>query len=44
VDLCKAATDAGCTNVMIDASRENFEKNVRQTTTAADRCHSLGGI
>jgi tagatose 1,6-diphosphate aldolase GatY/KbaY len=44
VDLCKAAADAGYTNVMIDASRENFEENIRLTASVADYCHRLGDI
>ena len=42
VDLCKAAADAGYTNIMIDASQHDFEENIRQTKEVADYCHALG--
>jgi ketose-bisphosphate aldolase len=44
LDLCKKAADAGYTNVMIDASRESFEENIRQTREIADYCHGAGDI
>ena len=44
IELCKAAADAGYTNIMIDASRQDFEENVRQTKLVADYCHGLGDI
>jgi tagatose 1,6-diphosphate aldolase GatY/KbaY len=44
VGLCKAAADAGYTNVMIDASKEDFEENVRLTAAVADYCHRVGDI
>jgi tagatose 1,6-diphosphate aldolase GatY/KbaY len=44
VNLCKAAADAGYTNVMIDASKEAFEENIRQTASIAEYCHRLGDI
>ncbi len=44
IDLCKAAADAGYTNIMIDASGHDFQENVRQTAIVADYCHSLGDI
>jgi ketose-bisphosphate aldolase len=44
VDLCKAAADAGYTNVMIDASKADFEENIRITASVADYCHRLGDI
>jgi tagatose 1,6-diphosphate aldolase GatY/KbaY len=44
VTLCKAAADAGYTNVMIDASKEGFEENIRITAEVADYCHRLGDI
>lgn len=44
VDLCKAAADAGYTNVMIDASKEAFEENIRLTASIAEYCHRLGDI
>ena len=44
VALCKAAADAGYTNVMIDASKEEFEANIRITKAVADYCHGLGDV
>ena len=44
VDYCKQCADAGYTSVMIDASRESFEENVRQTKEVVDYCHALGGV
>ena len=44
VSYCKQCADAGYTNVMIDASRESFEENVRQTKEVCDYCHALGTV
>ncbi len=44
LDLCKRAADAGYTNVMIDASQETFEENIRRTREIADYCHAVGSI
>jgi ketose-bisphosphate aldolase len=44
VDFCKRCADAGYTNIMIDASKQPFEENIRQTKLVVDYCHSLGGI
>ena len=44
VGFCKAAADAGFTNIMIDASKHDFEENIRQTREVAEYCHALGGI
>jgi len=44
IELCKAAADAGYTNIMIDGSKHDFEENVRQTALVADYCHGLGDI
>jgi ketose-bisphosphate aldolase len=44
VDYCKQCADAGYTNVMIDASKQDFEENVRQTKEVCDYCHALGGV
>ncbi len=44
VELCQAAADAGYTNVMIDASKQNFEENIRITAAVADYCHRVGDI
>jgi ketose-bisphosphate aldolase len=44
VDTCKAAAEAGYTNIMIDASQNDFDENVRLTKEVCDFCHSLGEI
>jgi ketose-bisphosphate aldolase len=44
VDYCKKCADSGYTNVMIDASKESFEENVRQTKEVVDYCHRVGNI
>lgn len=44
VTYCKTCADAGYTNIMIDASKHDFDKNIRQTREVADYCHSKGGI
>jgi ketose-bisphosphate aldolase len=43
-DFCKRCADAGYTNIMIDASKEPFEKNLAATKDVADYCHSRGDI
>ena len=44
VEYCNQCADAGYTNVMIDASRQSFEENIRQTKEVCDYCHALGGV
>jgi ketose-bisphosphate aldolase len=44
VDYCKQCADAGYTNIMMDASRQVFEENVRQTKAVCDYCHAVGNI
>jgi tagatose 1,6-diphosphate aldolase GatY/KbaY len=44
VAYCKECADAGYTNIMIDASKQEFEENVRQTKQVCDHCHALGGV
>ena len=44
VDYCKACADAGYTNIMIDASKQAYEENIRQTKEIVDYCHSVGNI
>ena len=44
VDYCKKCADAGYTNIMIDASKQPYEENIRQTKAIADYCHAIGGI
>ena len=44
VDYCKACADSGYTNIMIDASKQGYEENIRQTKEVVDYCHSVGNI
>jgi len=44
VDYCKKCADAGYTNIMIDASKQSFEENIRQTKEIVDHCHKVGNI
>jgi ketose-bisphosphate aldolase len=40
VEYCKSCADAGWTNIMIDASRQQFEENIQQTKEVVDYCHA----
>jgi tagatose 1,6-diphosphate aldolase GatY/KbaY len=44
VEFCKTCADAGYTNIMIDASKQEFQENIRQTKEVTDYCHTLGNI
>jgi len=44
VDYCKKCANAGYTNIMIDASKQPFEENIRQTKEIVDYCHKVGKI
>lgn len=44
VDFCMRCADAGYTNIMIDASKQDFEENIRQTGEVVEHCRQLGGI
>ncbi len=44
VEYCKECADAGYTNIMIDASKQVFQENIKQTKEVCDYCHSIGGI
>jgi tagatose 1,6-diphosphate aldolase GatY/KbaY len=44
VDYCNKCSDAGYTNIMIDASKQAFEENIRQTREVVDYAHSVGNI
>jgi ketose-bisphosphate aldolase len=44
IDYCKKCADAGYTNIMIDASKQTYEENIRQTKEVVDYCHSVGNI
>jgi len=41
---CKTCADAGYTNIMIDASKQTIDENIRQTRAVAEYCHALGDI
>ncbi|NOY08009.1 MAG: class II fructose-bisphosphate aldolase [Spirochaetes bacterium] len=43
-EYCKECADAGYTNIMIDASKQVFGENVRQTKYVCDYVHNLGSI
>lgn len=40
VEYCKKLADIGYTNLMIDASKQVFEENIRQTKEVVDYCHA----
>jgi len=44
VGFCRTCADAGYTNIMIDASKQVYEENVRQTKEVVDYCHRVGDI
>jgi tagatose 1,6-diphosphate aldolase GatY/KbaY len=44
VDYCKKCADAGYTNIMIDASKQPYDENIRQTKEVVDYCHKVGNI
>jgi len=44
VVFCRECADAGYTNIMIDASKQVFEENVKQTKEVCDYAHQLGDI
>jgi ketose-bisphosphate aldolase len=44
VQYCKTCADAGYTNIMIDASKQEFQKNIQQTKEISDYCHQKGNI
>lgn len=44
VEFCQVCADAGYTNIMIDASKQEFSENIRQTKAVVDYCHAAGGI
>jgi ketose-bisphosphate aldolase len=41
---CKKCSDAGYTNIMIDASKQSYQENIRQTKEVVDYAHSVGNI
>lgn len=44
IDYCKQCADSGYTNIMIDASKQVYDENIRQTKEVVDYCHSVGSI
>lgn len=44
VDYCKACADSGYTNIMIDASKQSYKENIRQTREVVEYSHSVGNI
>jgi ketose-bisphosphate aldolase len=44
IAYCKKCADAGYTNIMIDASKQSYEENIRQTKEVVDYSHSVGNI
>ncbi len=44
IDYCKKCADSGYTNIMVDASKQVYEENIRQTKEVVDYCHSVGNI
>jgi len=44
VGFCKRCIDAGYTSIMIDASKQNFEENVRQTAYVVQYAHRRGNV
>jgi tagatose 1,6-diphosphate aldolase GatY/KbaY len=44
VDYCKQCADSGYTNIMIDASKQNYEENIRQTKEVVKHAHSVGNL
>lgn len=44
VVYCKTCAEAGYTNIMIDASKQDMDENIRQTQAVCEYCHSRGDI
>ena len=44
VAYCKTCADAGYTNIMIDASKQNFSENIKQTREVCQYCHALENV
>ena len=44
IAYCKKCADTGYTNIMIDASKQSYDENIRQTREVVDYCHSVGNI
>ena len=44
IDYCKKCADLGYTNIMIDASKQPYDENIRQTREVVEYCHKAGNI
>lgn len=44
VEYCKVCIDAGYTSIMIDASKQNFAENIRQTSEVCRYAHRFDAI
>lgn len=44
VDYCKKCADTGYTNIMIDASKQPYDENIRQTREVVEYAHKAGNI
>jgi ketose-bisphosphate aldolase len=44
VEFCNVCASAGYTNIMVDASKQVYEENIRQTKEVCDFCHALPNI
>lgn len=44
IDYCNMCAQSGYTSIMIDASKQVYEENIRQTKEVVDYCHSVGNI
>lgn len=44
IDYCRVCADAGYTNIMMDASKHDFEENIRQTAEVSAYCHAKGDL
>src|SRR5512134_3818910 len=44
IDYCKKCAEAGYTNIMIDASKQSYEENIRLTKEVVDHAHKVGNI
>jgi len=42
IDYCKKCADAGYTNIMIDASKQSYEENIRQRCGPPGRARTTG--
>jgi ketose-bisphosphate aldolase len=42
IEFCKTCAEAGYTNIMIDASKQSFEENIRQTSQVVQHAHQFG--